>query len=75
VSPPARGEDELPYVLAAVVVPIVLMCAMLIMERLEQRVLGSPVHADDDRSSASSPPVWQPPITEHKIVAESPRAA
>jgi hypothetical protein len=51
------------------------MCAMLIMERLEQRVLGSPVHADDDRSSASSPPVWQPPITEHKIVAESPRAA
>jgi len=64
-----------PYVLAAVVVPIALMCAMLIMERLEQRILGLPVHADNDRGGSSSPAVPQPSATEQTIVTESPRAA
>ena len=68
------------YVLVAVVVPIALMCAMLIMERLERRVLGAPVHADDGRGGTPAPAVPQPsaphPLaTEHTVVTESPRAA
>jgi hypothetical protein len=60
------------YVLAAVVVPIALMCATLTMERFERRVLGPPVHTDEDRGGASTP---QPSTVEHHIVAEPPRAA
>jgi hypothetical protein len=65
----------LPYVLAAVVVPIALMCAMLIMERFEQHVVGPPAHADEDRCGTSTPAVPQPHAMEHRIVAEPPRAA
>ncbi|HEY0812578.1 MAG TPA: hypothetical protein VGE11_04805 [Pseudonocardia sp.] len=63
------------YVVAAVVVPIALMCAMLIMERLEQRILGSAVRPEGERSAASPPAVPQPSPIEQKVVAEPPRAA
>lgn len=65
----------MPYVLAAVVVPIVLICAMLIMERFEQRVLGPAAHADEDRCGAPPAAVQQPSTVEHHFVAEPPRAA
>jgi hypothetical protein len=61
--------------LAVVAVPIALMCSMLIMERLEHRVLGPPAHADEDRCGASLPVVPPTSTMEHKIVAQSPRAA
>jgi hypothetical protein len=61
--------------LTAVAVPIALMGAMLIMERLEHRVLGTPAHADEDRSGAALPAVPPTSTTERKIVSESPRAA
>ena len=63
------------YVLAAVAVPIAIMCAMLIMERLEHRVLGPPAHVDDDHAGASSPAVPPAPTVEHTKVVEPPRAA
>jgi hypothetical protein len=72
---PRAGEDELLHVLTAVAVPIALMCAMLIMERLEHHVLGAPAHADEDRSGAALPAVPPTSTTERKIVAEPPRAA
>jgi hypothetical protein len=72
-APP--GEDEVPYVMAAVVGPIALMCAMLIMERLEHHVLGPPAHVDEDRGGASSPAVSPASTVEHTNAVETPRAA
>jgi hypothetical protein len=65
----------LPYVLVAVVVPIALICATLIMERFEQRVVGPPAHANEDRCGPPPPALPQPSTVEHHIVAEPPRAA
>ena len=62
------------YVLAAVAVPIAIMCAMMIMERLEHHVLGPPAHVDEDRG-ASSPAVPPASTVEHTNVMETPRAA
>jgi hypothetical protein len=63
------------YVLAVVAVPIVIMCAMLVMERLEHHVLGPPAHVDDDRGRASSPAVPPASTVEHTNAVETPRAA
>jgi hypothetical protein len=65
----------LQYVLAVIAVPIAIMCAMLIMERLEHHVLGPPVHVDEDRCGASAPVVPPASTVEHTIVVETPRAA
>ena len=62
----AQGEDEVQYVLAVVAVPIAIMCAMLIMERLEHHVLGPPAQID------KVPPAS---TVERTIVVETPRAA
>ena len=62
------------HVLAVIAVPIAIMCAMLIMERLEHHVLGPPAHVDEDRD-ASSPAVPPASPLEHTNVAETPRAA
>jgi hypothetical protein len=63
------------YVLAVVAVPIAIMFAMLIMERLEHRVLGPPAHVDEDRGGASSPAVPPASTVEHTNAVETPRAA
>jgi hypothetical protein len=53
-----------------VVVPIALMCLMLILERLEERLLGAPAPADEElgRAAPSS-------RVQREIVAEPPKAA
>jgi hypothetical protein len=58
-----------PYVVVAVVVPIVLMGLVLVLERLEQRVLGAPAHAEEDLGAAP------PPKAEREVVVEPPKAA
>ena len=63
------------YVLAVIAVPIAIMCAMLIMERLEHHVLGAPAHVDEDRGCAPSPAVSPASTVEHANVVETPRAA
>ena len=63
------------YVLAVVAVPIATMCAMLIMERLEHRVLGPPAHVDEDPGGASSPAVPPASTVAHTNVVETRRAA
>jgi len=65
----------LQYVLAAVAVPLATMSAMLIMERLEHHVLGSPAAVEEDRRGASSPAVPSASTAEHTNVVETPRAA
>jgi hypothetical protein len=72
---PCAGEDELLYVLAVGAVPIALMCAMLIMERLEHHVLGPCAHADETRQDEAVPAVPPTSPMKHPIDAQSPRAA
>jgi hypothetical protein len=71
----------LPYVFVAVAVPLALMGATLIMERLEHRVLGLPARTDEERCDAALPAAHQPPTTgrlrqpEDEIVADPATAA